>query len=195
MRWVLKVGGSLCQHKLLPELLTHTADLSKSDVCTIVPGGGPFADHIRDAQKYSYFDDSTAHQMALLAMRQYGYLLADLAKLPLQRTENQVAGQCAVWLPTDDLDPPWYSAASSLPLDWDFSSDSIAACFASYIGAQWLILLKSVSLSEISAVSKLVDKRFIPLIQTSRLKCACVSPRQWLQLSHTDEFSEYQMMV
>src|SRR5262249_34381680 len=44
----------------------------------VVPGGGPFADAVRTAQARMGFDDRAAHRMALLAMDQYCYALANL---------------------------------------------------------------------------------------------------------------------
>ena len=195
MRWVLKVGGSLCAQPQLAALLNQACYLSKSNPCTIVPGGGPFANQVRAVQKHSALTDKAAHRMALLAMRQYGYYLSDLAQLPVTQDAHQLESSCAVWLPSDDPKPPWYSVASPLPLDWDFSSDSISLCLANYIHAQWLVLLKSISVADAGAFSKLVDRRFVPLMQTSQLKLACVSPPQWLQIKHTDDFPKYQIII
>src|SRR5215472_5677215 len=44
----------------------------------LVPGGGPFADAVRAAQREMRFDDRAAHHMALLAMEQYGRALVGL---------------------------------------------------------------------------------------------------------------------
>ena len=44
----------------------------------LVPGGGPFADAVREAQPKMGFDDAAAHHMALLAMEQYGRALVSL---------------------------------------------------------------------------------------------------------------------
>ena len=43
----------------------------------VVPGGGPFADAVRDFDRSLGLSPHTAHWMALLAMDQYGHVLAD----------------------------------------------------------------------------------------------------------------------
>src|SRR4051795_8041241 len=73
---VVKLGGShaFCEH-LAPWVAAIAG--CAGDV-VVVPGGGPFADAVRDAQPKIGFDDDAAHHMALLAMEQYGCALASL---------------------------------------------------------------------------------------------------------------------
>src|SRR5437763_974004 len=73
---VIKLGGS---HAFAPHL-AHWLDAIGhcAGRIVVVPGGGPFADAVRDAQPRMGFDDSAAHRMALLAMEQYGCALASL---------------------------------------------------------------------------------------------------------------------
>ncbi len=70
---VVKLGGSLADSAQLPRLLRELARLPD---LVIAPGGGPFADAVRRAQKERGFDDAAAHDMALLAMAQFGRMLA-----------------------------------------------------------------------------------------------------------------------
>nr|MBP9655021.1 hypothetical protein [Rhodocyclaceae bacterium] len=70
---VVKLGGSLAAAAQLPRLLHELARLPD---LVIAPGGGPFADAVRRAQKERGFDDAAAHDMALLAMAQFGRMLA-----------------------------------------------------------------------------------------------------------------------
>lgn len=84
MKYIIKIGGSLYYRPELKRVLAHAAGLVKAPHnAVIVPGGGPFADQVRRAQQRWLFADETAHQMALLAMRQYGLMLAALSGLPV----------------------------------------------------------------------------------------------------------------
>lgn len=143
---LIKIGGSL-YHK--PELPTYTftwSILAEEYRLLLLPGGGPFADQVRITNARFNLSDSTAHWMAILAMDQYAYLLADLIpRATLVHTlETAMAicssGQLAVLAPSAlllQLDP--------LPHSWQITSDSIAAWLAKYANIQRLILLKSVA--------------------------------------------------
>jgi aspartokinase-like uncharacterized kinase len=113
----------------------------------IVPGGGPFADQVRAAQRQWRFDDAAAHHMALLAMEQYGRMLAALhpglrpadTRAAIARVRR--AGAAAVWMPTRMVLGEPRIAAS-----WDVTSDSLAAWLAGRLKADRLVLVKSVAL-------------------------------------------------
>jgi len=111
----------------------------------LVPGGGPFADTVR-VQDTSYgLSDGAAHWMAILAMDQYGHLLADLIpRSKLVRTIVEAkkvsgSGRVPVLLPFEMMyrkDP--------LPQSWSVTSDSISAWVAKIAQAPMLVLLKDV---------------------------------------------------
>ena len=109
----------------------------------VVPGGGPFADQVRDAQKRMDFSDNAAHAMAILAMDQFGYVILDrherLAPArSLEEIEQAVeAGKIPVWLPS--------ALAIFVPdirASWDITSDSLAAWLAGKLAADALLLIK-----------------------------------------------------
>ncbi len=139
--WVVKLGGSLADWEQLPQCLDHLARLG----VIIVPGGGPFADLVRATQRRWQFDDATAHCMALLAMHQFGRMLAGLERrLRLANTLADLQtyaarGLTAVWLPR-----PEEIEDSRVAASWDVTSDSLSAWLAGRIAATDLILLKSV---------------------------------------------------
>lgn len=109
----------------------------------IVPGGGGFADHVRNAQRRSGFNDHSAHRLALLAMAQYGHLLLSLHAFLLPAvTLNDIRmawrlKRTAIWLPLALINDE-----SEVPASWDWSSDSIALWLAQKIDAA-LYLVKS----------------------------------------------------
>jgi 5-(aminomethyl)-3-furanmethanol phosphate kinase len=109
----------------------------------VVPGGGPFADTVRDAQARAGFGDLAAHRMAILAMQQYGLMLQALEpRLGLAEVERGLRGPGAVvWL-------PWRMVGrlETVEASWDVTSDSLALWLARRIGAPRLVLVKSAPL-------------------------------------------------
>jgi aspartokinase-like uncharacterized kinase len=111
----------------------------------IVPGGGDFADTVRNHYHRYRLHETTAHEMALLAMDQYGLLLGDLVPngdvvrdiLLARRTTTN--GRVPILLPAALL-----IQADPLPHSWQVTSDSIAAWIAGLAGAAQLVLLKDV---------------------------------------------------
>ena len=76
---VIKVGGSLALNPQKLKILCRTlSDISQKQRLIIVPGGGEFADTVRALDKRFDLSVQSSHQMAILAMDQYGYLLANL---------------------------------------------------------------------------------------------------------------------
>ncbi|WP_018410759.1 amino acid kinase family protein [Methyloversatilis thermotolerans] len=170
---VIKLGGSLLSQ---PEdgRLRRWCDAiacGRFGRCIVVPGGGPFADAVRDAQARWRFSDDAAHRMALLAMDQVGRLLADLQ--PALATVDDMArlaagevdGRAQIWLPHAAL-----ADSSALPRDWSVTSDSIAAWLAAELGGR-ARLVKSCAvpdrpLAELATLG-IVD-RHLPVLAASR---------------------------
>ena len=143
MLHVVKLGGSLlAAPAVLRRWLRLLADAGGRLV--VVPGGGPFADAVRTAQRTVGFDDRTAHRMALLAMQQYGLLLASLEpRLVPAETMGAVRGalrrrHVAIWFPARLV-----AEAVEFDESWEVTSDSLAAWLALKLGASALWLLKS----------------------------------------------------
>lgn len=141
--WVIKVGGSLMGSPELERWLEIFVKFSDGHII-IVPGGGVFADAVRESQKVSKISDACAHRLAVLAMDQYGLLLANMNPgLAIARTECEIdertwQHRAIVWLPSTMV-----LADDSIPKSWDVTSDSIAAWLAEKLNAKYLILLKS----------------------------------------------------
>ena len=156
--WVVKLGGSLAESPHLPRWL----DALSQTEAVIVPGGGPFADAVREAQACWGFDDHTAHHMAILAMRQYGLMLAGLnPKLMLAETQAlyKHSSQARIWLP----DPRELDQAG-IPVSWDVTSDTLAAWLTTEIQAANLLLVKSVALKPTTSVyrfAQLLDQGWV----------------------------------
>ncbi len=196
MKYVVKIGGSLYARPELGRVLARVADLIKAPHgAIIVPGGGPFAHQVRRAQKRWLFADQTAHRMALLAMRQYGHMIATLAGLPAtERTQDAAAHGGTVWLPSEDC-RAWLPEDRPPPdFDWHLTSDSVAACLARRIGAKQLLLIKAVSAGGVGGVGEmgdLVDERFCGLVTGSGMQVGCVSAKEWIALERIDDLAGY----
>jgi len=139
---VVKIGGSLSERPpALRRLMRTLAVLARGETLVIVPGGGPFADEVRRADRRFALGDSPAHWMAILAMDQYAYLLATLARRAtlVRRPRDITDGRLNVLAPSG-----WLQRADPLPHTWDVTSDTIAAWVAVRIRARLLILVKDV---------------------------------------------------
>ncbi|MDZ5696184.1 dihydroneopterin aldolase [Chelativorans sp. M5D2P16] len=138
---VVKLGGSTAFGTHLHEWIDALAAARLA--VTIVPGGGPFADQVRKAQKPIGFSDAAAHAMAILAMDQFGHALADLsarfvpARTCLEMAETSAAGHIPVWLPS-----AMTLGNRAIPESWDITSDSLAAWLAGQLGGEALLLVK-----------------------------------------------------
>ena len=155
---VAKIGGSLWRSPLLSRWIA-ALDAWPGPV-SLVPGGGPFADAVRAAQGSMRFSERAAHEMALLAMEQYGVALCDLfGGLALAETPREAAalrgrGRTPVWRPRA------LALEAGLPACWDVTSDSLAAWYARESGASRLLLIKSVEFDGASDAESLVDPCF-----------------------------------
>jgi len=150
---VVKIGGSLWRS---PQLGDWIAALRRfPGPMIVVPGGGPFADAVRTVQKVMGFSDAAAHEMALLAMEQYGLALADMFEaLLLSSTSGARPGDIRIWRPSAAR------AALDIPASWEATSDSLAAWLARSSGASRLLLIKSVDLDADGGPPDLFDPCF-----------------------------------
>jgi dihydroneopterin aldolase len=138
---VVKLGGSHAFSRALKSWIDAVAACPGRVV--LAPGGGPFAETVRAAQRKMGFDDRAAHEMALLAMEQYGCALVSLGKgltpagsaIAIRRVLR--AGGVPVWSATAMV-----RAAEDIPCSWEVTSDSLAAWLAGKIGAPRVLLVK-----------------------------------------------------
>lgn len=140
---VVKLGGSLAGSRELPLWLRACVAVG-GGTTVLVPGGGRWADEVRDAQLREGFDDATAHRLALRAMERYGRHLVALqpgivpvAGLQAMRLALS-QGLVPVWMPHDMV-----VAEPAIPQSWEMTSDSLAAWLAGQLAAGELLLVKS----------------------------------------------------
>jgi aspartokinase-like uncharacterized kinase len=130
---VVKVGGSLYDHpRLGPGLRAYLDSLAPAAVL-LVPGGGPFADAVRDLDRVHGLGEHRAHWLALRALGVAGEVLRSLAF-----DSRLTVLDCLAFAREDESRP------GALPHTWAVTTDSIAARAAAVYGAERLVLLKSV---------------------------------------------------
>jgi 5-(aminomethyl)-3-furanmethanol phosphate kinase len=158
---VIKVGGSLVETGRAGDVLKLIASSQRRVI--VVPGGGVFADKVRDLQKALQFDDAAAHRLAMLGMHQMSEVFRGLeAKLenapgPDEISDAWAAGRVPLWVPL-----PLMDADATVPQSWDTTSDTLAARLTEIvshaIGPAELVLLKSVDFSGKAFAQTLSDE-------------------------------------
>ena len=167
---VLKIGGSLYHSKQLIEWLSKVPD-KVSDQIIIVPGGGPFADQVRNASKQWKLPMDCAHDMAVLGMQQFAHMMIGLNnRLQLIDTYKNNSrdffkkNNVIVWAPYNEV-----INATDIDKDWQTTSDSLALWLAITYSAKHLCLVKSASVDGMSLQSLIesdvVDKNFEKLLK------------------------------
>lgn len=163
--WVVKIGGSLAKDPVLARWLDELAALGGGRV-VIVPGGSVYADGARQAQADWQFDDVVAHNMAILAMGQFAFMLQGLCpELVLAANERELekavhSGRVALWMPLEML----RREADDLTT-WDVTSDSLSLWLANRLNAERVVLVKSCPVPAAGdwldlAAAGIVDRRF-----------------------------------
>lgn len=140
-------------------MLGTIAAAARQRAVVVVPGGGPFADAVRDVDRRVGLSDEAAHWMAVLGMDQYAWLLAScLSGARLVTDASQIAraaegGRLPVLAPYR-----WLREADPLPHTWDVTSDSIAAWIAGALGAARLVLVKPPGAAGVNLVDPYFDR-------------------------------------
>jgi aspartokinase-like uncharacterized kinase len=155
---VVKIGGGLlAQAGRLDTVLAEIALVGQRVPLLVVPGGGPFADAVRDVDRKLGLSDDAAHWMAVLAMDQYAHLIVSrleggvVVTGPDEIASARDAGSIPVLAPYR-----WLRETDPLPHAWDVTSDSIAAWVAGQVRARRLVLVKPAQV----AGDNLVDAHF-----------------------------------
>jgi 5-(aminomethyl)-3-furanmethanol phosphate kinase len=154
---VIKVGGSLADTPAALKLLgAELSRLAKKHEFAVVPGGGKIADVVRKLDLKFALPSAVTHQMAILAMDQYGLLLSQV--IPDSCTFDSLEDarkifrrhQVAVLLASKLLfmDDPFEPS-------WDVTSDSISA----YIAVKWNAF-KAIFVTDVDGIFTKDPKRY-----------------------------------
>jgi len=134
-----------------------------------VPGGGQFADAVRNVDKTYRLSSTIAHEMAILAMDQFGLFLSDITphsyvSYSMEKVKNSASGALPIFLPSrlilggDRFEPCW-----------DVTSDSIAAYVADIAHAEMLVLVTDVDGIFTENPEKSLDAKLIPEVSVKQL--------------------------
>jgi aspartokinase-like uncharacterized kinase len=153
--YVLKLGGSLIGSA--KAIVSRLSDLeSKGYSFLVIPGGGPMADLVRGLFSKYNLSDEAAHWMAILAMEQYAYLLADGTGAALT-TEIAICDGVKVLLPYQALKED----DSGLEHCWDYTSDAVAALVAARLNAD---LIKATNVDGIMMNGETVEEVTVAML-------------------------------
>lgn len=141
---VIKIGGGLLGVPgALESVCATVGAMGRREAIVVVPGGGPFADVVRELDRLAGLSADTAHWMAILAMDQYAHLLAErIDGATLVEESGAIAGELAAGRVVVLAPSRWLRAADPLPHSWDATSDSVAAFVAGALDASRLVLVK-----------------------------------------------------
>jgi hypothetical protein len=168
---IVKVGGSLAKNpRNLRTVCLTLNNAAKTQKLIIIPGGGEFADKVREYFKKFHLSDKAGHQMAILGMDQYGYVLSNLIfdsciiRKIRELPKVLDLGKIPVLLPSDlflNTDPVENS--------WDVTSDSIAVYIAGQLGVCKVILVTDVDGVYTSDPKQHPDAKLIEKISAKEL--------------------------
>jgi aspartokinase-like uncharacterized kinase len=158
---VIKIGGGLLGVPGALEAVCATVGaMGRSGPIVVVPGGGPFADVVREVDRGAGLSADAAHWMAMLAMDQYAHLLAErIDGAALVEESGAIAGELAAGRVVVLAPSRWLRSADPLPHSWDATSDSVAAFVAGALDASRLMLVKPEDVGE-----KGVDRCFLTVV-------------------------------
>jgi len=171
---VVKLGGSLIDRakELVGEIIDYSD--ASSQAILIVPGGSVFADTVRTVNA----SDEASHWMAILAMEQYGYLIADGSKARIVDHIGIEDVGTYILLPYALL-----KKMDELPHTWDVTSDTIAAWVANKLGARFIKLTdvdgiflngelkKEIMAQELLGIETCVDRELPRYLIKNKMNC------------------------
>jgi aspartokinase-like uncharacterized kinase len=175
---LIKLGGSLINtaRTIVKDLIEYAN--STDETIIIVPGGSIFADTVRMVDP----GEDSAHWMAVLAMEQYGYYLADGTGARLiDSLEIPVPGTY-ILLPYRIL-----KEKDELPHTWDVTSDTIAAWVAFQLGVRFIkvtdvdgiylngTLQKELLADEIIGKETCVDAELAIFLMRHKINCEIIN--------------------
>jgi aspartokinase-like uncharacterized kinase len=168
---VIKIGGSLAEDpEGLRALCNKLSELAKKYEIIVVPGGGKFADVVREFDRRYALSSDISHRMAILGMDQFGLSLSQI-----------IPNSCAVYLLSDakqlseikvvPIFLPSRLMFQEDPLEpsWDVTSDSIAAYIASRLNTDKVILATDVDGIFTKDPKKHSDAKLIKKVSAKKL--------------------------
>lgn len=146
---IIKFGGSIAERGTLKQIVQLGKTLSslfdRRQDFAIIPGGGLFAEFVRETQEKYSLDDEQAHWMAIQAMEQHASLLL---KFMPNSILHDFASKDFEALIFDELPilrvMKYMITESDLEKTWNSTSDAIATEIALKIKAEKIVFLKDI---------------------------------------------------
>ncbi|MEM1371187.1 MAG: hypothetical protein AAGG72_03045 [Pseudomonadota bacterium] len=174
---VVKLGGSLLAD--LPRLQRVLTAIGESSLhVLVVPGGGPFADCVREAQPKYGFGETVAHGMAVLATEQTGLMLQGMVpgfcavKSRDALSEAFAQGDQAIALMSGFLQDD-----ETLPRVWQATSDTLAVWLATELTTPTLVFVKSCAVPDDASLLELSDAGILDPVCAGLVKNASIDVR------------------
>ncbi len=166
---VVKIGGALLKHRQAFDATLASVERAAGErPLLIVPGGGPFADAVRDVDARLTLSADAAHWMAVTAMDQYAELLASRLQRAMVIDDAASLQRALAMRRIPVLAPSrWLRRADPLPHTWEVTSDSIAAWVAGAVGAPALVLIKAPGATGSSIVDPWFSRTLPPAIAST----------------------------
>jgi aspartokinase-like uncharacterized kinase len=170
---VAKVGGSLYDDpRLGPGLRKWLTE--QGEPVTLVPGGGAFADAVREVDRVHDLGEEASHWLAIRSLSVAAQFLETLIG-PLLTDHPIRVLDCYDFFRRHDITPH----------TWAVTSDSLAAAVATQLAARKLVLLKSVDVPAISwaeaAANGWVDMHFPTVVNGAAFAIEVVNFRRWME--------------
>lgn len=147
---LVKVGGSLLTLPDLGKRLRTMFTVIPADSVMVVVGGGAATDVVRDWDILHDIGEDASHWLAIDSMSLTARLLANILPEVVLVSDRQSAEECicsgriAVLDPRPIIEELNREAVRQLPVGWECTSDSIAGWIANQLGADAVVLAKSV---------------------------------------------------
>ena len=172
MEAIIKIGGSLLGNSSTFKKLLYTInDLAKQHSIVIVPGGGTFADLVREFHTQYGFSNTTAHKMAIMSEDIVGILIGEYLKNGIfTKNLNEISNilkrlKIPILLPSKIL-----LELDELPHSWDVTSDSISIYLAHKLNISTVILVKDVDGLYTADPKKNSNAQLIQFLKAEELK-------------------------
>jgi len=168
---VIKIGGSLAKDAaMLRRCCNRISEIGKKYSATVVPGGGMFADAVRQIDQQYRLSPEISHRMAILGMDQFGLFLSQI-----------IPHSCATYLIDDVMQLSKIAVVpiflpsrlmfreNALEPSWNVTSDSITAYIASRLKANKVILVTDVDGIFSSDPKRHPHAKLIPALSAAEL--------------------------
>jgi len=158
---IIKFGGSITERGTLKQIVLLGKTLSTLFDCkqnfALIPGGGFFAEFVRETQEKYDLDDEQAHWMAIQAMEQHASFLLKFIPNSFLHDFSCKDFESSIFDKLPILRVMKYMRTESdLEKTWNATSDAIATEIAVKIKAEKLVFLKDID--GIIVKDKLVKK-------------------------------------